>query len=74
MAETAADMPQPYRTFKNDAQEPSDKAARHRLMADLLPEIWGYASTAAKHGHQIFTAIRDALAGKPWIPPIPAIT
>jgi hypothetical protein len=31
----------------------------------------GYASTAAKHGHQTFTAIRDALAGNPWIPPIP---
>ena len=33
--------------------------------------IRGYASTAAKHGHQVFTAIRDALAGNPWIPPIP---
>ncbi len=26
---------------------------------------------AAKHGHHIFTAIRDALAGNPWIPPVP---
>jgi transposase len=34
--------------------------------------IRGYASTAGKHGHQAFTAIRDALAGNPWIPPIPA--
>ncbi len=34
--------------------------------------IRGYASTAIKHGHQVFTAIRDALAGNPWIPPIPA--
>jgi hypothetical protein len=34
--------------------------------------IRGYASTAAKNGHQIFTAIRDALAGNPWIPPAPA--
>ena len=32
----------------------------------------GYASTAAKHGHDIFTAIRGALAGTPWMPPIPA--
>jgi hypothetical protein len=31
--------------------------------------IRGYASTAAKHGHDIFTAIRDALAGNPWMPP-----
>jgi transposase len=34
--------------------------------------IRGYASTAAKHGIAVFTAIRDALAGNPWIPPIPA--
>ena len=34
--------------------------------------IRGYASTAIKHGHQVFTAIRDALAGNPWIPPTPA--
>jgi len=40
MAETAADMPQSYQTFKNDAQEIPDKTARHRLAADLLPEIW----------------------------------
>jgi transposase len=34
--------------------------------------IRGYASTAAKHGHDLFTAIRDALAGNPWMPPVPA--
>jgi len=34
--------------------------------------IRGYASTAAKHGLAVFTAIRDALAGNPWIPPVPA--
>jgi transposase len=34
----------------------------------------GYASTAIKHGLQVFTAIRDALAGDAWIPPIPAGT
>ncbi|MGH3260277.1 MAG: IS66 family transposase [Streptosporangiaceae bacterium] len=34
--------------------------------------IRGYASTAAKHGIAIFTAIYDALAGNAWIPPIPA--
>jgi transposase len=34
--------------------------------------IRGYASTAVKHGNAVFTAIRDALAGDPWIPPIPA--
>jgi transposase len=34
--------------------------------------IRGYASTAAKHGVAVFTAIREALAGDPWMPPIPA--
>jgi transposase len=36
--------------------------------------VRGYASTAAKHGRDIFTAIREALAGNPWIPPVPATT
>jgi hypothetical protein len=44
----------------------SDKTTRDRYA------IRGYASTAAKHGIAVFTAIRDALAGNPWIPPIPA--
>jgi transposase len=44
----------------------SEKTTRHRYA------VRGYASTAAKHGHDVFTAIRDALAGNPWIPPIPA--
>ena len=34
--------------------------------------VRGYASTATKHGVAVFTAIRDALAGSAWIPPIPA--
>jgi transposase len=46
----------------------SEKTTRHRYA------IRGYASTAAKHGIAVFTAIRDALAGNPWIPPIPAST
>ena len=46
----------------------SEKTTRDRYA------IRGYASTAAKHGHQIFAAIRDALAGNPWIPPVPAGT
>jgi hypothetical protein len=33
--------------------------------------IRGYISTAAKHGAHVLTAIHDALAGTPWIPPIP---
>jgi transposase len=43
----------------------SETAARHRYA------IRGYISTAAKHGEDIITVIRDALAGNPWMPPIP---
>jgi transposase len=34
--------------------------------------IRGYLDTARKHGEPVITAIRDALAGNPWIPAIPA--
>jgi hypothetical protein len=44
----------------------SETTTRHRYA------IRGYASTARKHGIDMFTAIKDALAGNPWIPPIPA--
>ncbi len=43
----------------------SEKTTRHRYA------IRGYASTAIKHGHDAFAVIRDAIAGNPWIPPIP---
>ncbi len=33
--------------------------------------IRGYISTVAKHGACVLTAIHDALAGNPWMPPIP---
>jgi transposase len=33
--------------------------------------IRGYLSTAAKHHTDILTALRDALTGTPWMPPIP---
>jgi hypothetical protein len=34
--------------------------------------IRGYTSTARKHGTCALTALRDALLGHPWMPPIPA--
>jgi transposase len=34
--------------------------------------IRGYLDTARKHGADVMTAIRDALTGNPWMPPIPA--
>jgi transposase len=46
----------------------SETATRHRYA------IRGYMSTARKHGIDVFTATRDALAGNPWMPPVPAAT
>jgi len=43
----------------------SDKTTRHRYA------ILGYISTAAKHGADVLTALRDAITGQPWMPPIP---
>ena len=43
----------------------SEQATRHRYA------IRGYLSTAAKHGINILTALRDALEGHPWMPSIP---
>jgi transposase len=34
--------------------------------------IRGYLDTARKHGTGVMAAIRSALAGNPWMPPIPA--
>jgi transposase len=34
--------------------------------------IRGYLDTARKHGADVMPAICDALAGNPWMPPIPA--
>jgi transposase len=36
--------------------------------------ILGYLSTAAKHGLNKITALRDALTGRPWMPALPAPT
>jgi transposase len=33
--------------------------------------IRGYISTATKHGASAITALRDAITGTPWMPPIP---
>ena len=44
----------------------SETATRNRYA------IRGYLDTARKHGADVMTAIRDALAGNPWMPPISA--
>jgi hypothetical protein len=44
----------------------STEATRHRYA------IRGYLSTAAKHDADVLTALRDAITGRPWMPPVPA--
>lgn len=34
--------------------------------------VRGYISTVRKHGDDVLTALRDAMTGNPWQPPIPA--
>jgi transposase len=34
--------------------------------------IRGYLTTAAKHGHNVIDALREAILGRPWMPPDPA--
>lgn len=44
----------------------SDDRARDRF------KILGYLSTAAKHGLNQMTVLRDAVLGRPWMPDLPA--
>ena len=43
----------------------SEQSTEHRYA------IRGYISTAANHGADVMTAIRDALLGRAWMPPDP---
>jgi transposase len=46
----------------------SEETTRHRYA------IRGYISTAGKHRTDVLTALREALLGHPWMPPIPGLS
>ena len=68
--------------WTNNVSEQGAKAAkRHQAVSGYWHTLatlarWcrirSYLDTAAAHGITALDAIRDALAGKPWLPPLPA--
>jgi hypothetical protein len=46
----------------------SETVTQHRYT------VLGYLVTAAKHGRAMMTTLREAIAGRPWIPALPAPT
>jgi transposase len=68
--------------WTNNVSERGAKAAkRHQAVSGYWHSLttlarWcrirSYLDTAAAHGVTTIDAIRDALAGKPWLPPLPA--
>jgi hypothetical protein len=57
--------------------DPPGRLTQQKISGRLRSEqatpyaIRGYLSTAAKHGINVLAALRDALGGRPWMPPIP---
>jgi len=68
----------------NNCSEQAVKAAkRHQAVSGYWHSLttlarWcrlrSYLDTAAAHGITALDAIRSALEGKPWLPPLPAIS
>jgi transposase len=70
-------------SWTNNVSERGAKAAkRHQAVSGYWHSLatlarWcrlrSYLDTAAAHGVTALNAIRDAIVGKPWLPPLPAI-
>lgn len=54
-------------------QKISGRLTSEDVTQDRL-DIRSYIDTARKHGVDVMTALRDALTGNPWRPPLPAPT
>ena len=71
-------------SWTNNVSERGAKAAkRHQAVSGYWHSLatlarWcrlrSYLDTAAAHGITALDAIRSAIAGKPWLPPLPAIS
>jgi hypothetical protein len=69
-------------SWTNNVSERGAKAAkRHQAVSGYWHSLgtlarWcrlrSYLDTAAAHGATVLDAISSALAGKPWLPPLPA--
>ena len=66
----------------NVAERGAKAAKRHQAVSGYWHSLatlarWcrirSYLDSAAAHGITALDAIRDALAGKPWLPPLPAV-
>jgi len=64
------------------AQRCAKAAKRHQALSGYWHSLatltrWcrirSYLDSAAAHGITALDAIRDALTGKPWLPPLPAV-
>ncbi|MGH3514999.1 MAG: IS66 family transposase [Pseudonocardiaceae bacterium] len=54
-------------------QNVSGRLTSHQRTQDRYT-IRGYVSTAAKHGHNMLTVLRNAVIGRPWMPALPPPT
>ena len=73
---TCAAHLEPGRTRPTTGQDPTEhlRPADQQHRTQDRYTILGYLSTAAKHGLDKITVLRDALTGQPWMPALPAPT
>jgi transposase len=60
--------PAPGQVTAEDLRLSPLRTRRHNWL-----RVRGYISTVRKHGDDVLTAIRDAITGNPWTPPMPAM-
>lgn len=63
------------RAYRDRDSQHVEHLARYLLFffAGNNPDLWKVLNTAAPHGVTALDAVRDALAGNPWLPPLLAL-